>query len=136
MWNRLLGQWSLQAWDTRALEENVLYFYRRLMQRYFEDEPLIPEGHLSEVRFEDLEARPLETVAQIYRELSLGGFKSARPLIEAHLNSLGEYRKNEYALDAYEIERVRRDWHFTLERWRYDLPEGSAAPRLRLASAA
>jgi hypothetical protein len=135
MWNRLLGQWSLQQWDTRELDENVLYFYRRLMQRYFEDVSLIPAGHLTEVRFEDLEVRPMETVARVYRELSLDGFQTARPRIEEHLRSLGEYRKNEYALDAYEIERVRRDWSFALERWDYDLPEGIAVPSRQLAVA-
>ena len=92
---------------------------------------------MAEVRFEDLEVRPVQTMARVYRELSLDGFNSVKPRIEEHLRSLGEYRKNEYALDAYEIERVRRDWHFTLERWRYDLPEGSAAAaHFRRASAA
>ena len=122
MWKSVLPHWSLHRWDEQEIEENVLYFYRRLMQRYFDDEHLIPRGRLAQVRFEDLEARPMDTVARIYRELSLGGFETARPEIEAHLSSLGDYRKNKYTFDPRRLQRVDSAWQFTLKRWGYEPP--------------
>jgi len=124
LWKSLLPHWSLQKHDPAELPEIVLDFYRRLMERYFADSPLIAPGRLSEVRFEELEARPLEELERIYGELQLDGFTAARRNIETYAQSLADYRKNRYDYDPEKARRVRERWGFTIDRWGY-LPPGN-----------
>ena len=41
---------------------------------YSDDRQLIPDGHLIEVKYEDLITDPIVNIRQIYRELELGQF--------------------------------------------------------------
>jgi omega-hydroxy-beta-dihydromenaquinone-9 sulfotransferase len=122
LWKSLLPQWSLQKHDPAELPDIVLEFYRRLMERYFEDSRLIAPGRLTEVRFEQLETRPLEELERVYGELELDGFTAARPAIETYARSLADYRKNRYDYDSETARRVREQWGFTIERWGYEVP--------------
>lgn len=119
---KLLANWTLQTFDRREIEDNILDIYQRLLQRYFADKDLIPAGHLAEVRFEDLENDPRGEVERVYSELSLNGYNEARPRIETYLSSLGGYRKNEYQFDPQQLKRVRDAWAFTIDRWGYAAP--------------
>lgn len=122
LWKSMLPQWSLQTHDEAELPGIVLDFYQRLMQRYFDDARLIAPGRLSEVRFEQLEARPLKELERIYGELGLEGFAAARPAIETYAQSLADYKKNRYAYDPEKAKRVHEQWGFTIDRWGYEPP--------------
>ena len=49
-----------------------------------------------EIGFEELEAKPLESLEYIYDTLGLGKFELARPAITAYLASVKNYKKNTY----------------------------------------
>jgi hypothetical protein len=116
----VLPRSQLQRIGPEEIEENVLWFYERLMKRYLADRRLIPAGNLVEVRFEDLERAPLDELRRIYGELGLPGFAAAEPAFRAYLRSVSDYRKNTYRLDPVAIEVVNRRWGFALEHWGYE----------------
>lgn len=122
LWRKLLAQWAVQSYDMPEVEELILYGYRRMMQRYFDDMALIPPGQLAEVRFEDLETDPVGQVRRIYEELSLDGLDRALPPMRRHLESQEDYRKNSYPFDRETLDRVERHWGFTIDRWGYRPP--------------
>ena len=122
MWTTMTLHWALQPYERQQAEDNLVYFYQRLMYKYFEDAPRIPAGRLVEMKFEDLEADPLGELARLYRELSLEGFEQIRPRLESYLAGLGDYRKNEYRFSRDLVERVQGAWGFTLKRWDYEPP--------------
>jgi hypothetical protein len=129
LWLNLLPLWALQEYDIREVEGNILDFYRQLLGRFFEQRRLIRPGHLVEVRFEDLEVRPLEQMRRIYGELGLEGFDAARPSFEAYLASLATYRKNTYSCDPLVVRRVNEHWSFAVDRWGYRPPASNGESR-------
>ncbi|MFN7954265.1 MAG: sulfotransferase [bacterium] len=122
----VLAKAALQRVSEAEIEELVLAIYDRLMRKYLAERASIPPGQLTEVRYEELEARPLEELARVYGELGLAGFEAALPRFRAYLDGIGEFRKNEYRVDAAVAEQVSRRWGFALEEWNY--PRLAAVP--------
>lgn len=116
----LAGLWSLQKWDTSAVREQTLSFYERLMQRYFETRDLIPSENLVEIRYEDFESAPLETMEHTYRALRLGDFAEVREQAAAYLEtSHGEPAGQELPCAA-DVAEITRRWGFSIDRLGYD----------------
>lgn len=126
LWNSMLPEWSLHQHDPAELSGIVLEFYQGLLRRFFDDRRLIPPGRLAEVRFEDLELRPLDELQRIYHELGLEGFAAARPAIETYAQTLAGYRKNQYDYDPQKARLVREHWGFAIDHWGYSPPNGSS----------
>jgi len=110
---------GLQKLDDGEIRENVLLFYRQLMERFFEDRRRIPGGRLAEIRYEDLERQPAAELERVYTELSLPGWDRARPRVEAYLATQKHYAKNHYALRPEDTARVEHEWAGPLRRWGY-----------------
>lgn len=111
----------MQKISDEELDREILLNYRALYEHYEADKRLIPAGQLFEVRFEELEAAPLETAERIYRELSLGDFQSVRPAMERHVASLRGFRKKTYRFDLQTTLTVERYWGDALKQWGYHL---------------
>ncbi len=82
----------------------------RLMKRSFEvyerDKHLIPQGHLCEVRFEDLEQNPLAELERIYQTIDLPGFETLEEIIRPQLLQLRNYKKNRYSFTREEFDEL------------------------------
>jgi hypothetical protein len=115
----VLSRSQLQAADPAQIEQQVLRFYTQLMQRFLADRTLIPAENLVSVRFEDLEAEPLDQLRRIYESLALPGFSDAEPGFRAHIASVADYQKNRYELTDADIAKVNRHWAFAFEEWGY-----------------
>ena len=111
---------QLQDADPDQVEAHVLQFYSQLMQRYLAERSLIPAGNLVEVRFEALEASPLDQLRDIYDRLGLPGFAAAEPHFRSYIDSVADYRKNAYEMNEHVIATVNRHWQFALDEWGYD----------------
>lgn len=109
----------MQAITSEELDREILLNYRALYEHYENDKRLIPDGQLFEVRFEDLEAAPLETVEQIYDRLSLGDFQSVRPTMERYVATLRNFRKKKYVFDLQTTLTVERNWGGAIRQWDY-----------------
>jgi hypothetical protein len=100
------------------------------MQKFLAEKALIPHGNLMEVRFEDLEAAPLDQLRRVYEGLGLPGFNEAKPSFRAYIDSVTGYQKNEYAVTDDIIEKVNRHWRFAFDAWGYTpvAPEATGFP--------
>lgn len=113
---------GLQKLSDDEIKENVLLFFRKLMERFFKDQRLIPKGHLVQVRYEDLEKRPVAELERVYAELSLPGWNHARPRVQAYVATQSGYAKNDHKLTHEDVARVGQEWAFAIDLWAYTLP--------------
>ena len=119
MYRKVLPRQTLQDFAWEDIDAWVLDAYRLLMTRYLADRKQIPSGRLVEVRYEDLDARPLEVLPQIYEALGLPDFEAVRPRIEAYLTGLGRFEKNRFEYPADVVAAVDEHWGFAFEAFGY-----------------
>ena len=81
------------------IEEDVKNTYSHLVRCYERDRPLIRPERLYEIRYEELEKDPVGEMEKIYSYFHWDGFDRLKPVIEAQLPSLREYKKNEFKMD-------------------------------------
>ena len=113
---------GLQKLSDDEIKENVLLFFRKLMERFFEDQRLIPKGHLVEVRYEDLEKRPVAELERVYAQLSLPDWNHVRPRVRAYVATQKNYAKNDFTLTPEDVARVQQEWGFVLDKSGYAEP--------------
>jgi hypothetical protein len=119
--NRVLTRsLQFQKADPRDLDEAVLRRYQSMHDAYFDERALIPEGHLHEVGFRDLEHDPIGQMDAIYEKLGLAGFEEVRPRLLEQVPAIIDFRKNVYAqlTDDWKA-RVQSSWRRSFEEWGY-----------------
>ena len=119
-YQRLLPELALQSFAALDIPDFVERSYVRLMQEYDRQRADLPPGTIVEVKFEDVEARPLEEMQRVYTELQLPGFDDDRPHLDAYLSKMQGYRKNRYDIAPDIIDRVNRSWREWVDRWGYE----------------
>jgi len=129
MYRTILPGETLQEIDWAAIDAWTTDAYVAVMRRYLADRGRIPEGRLCEVRFEELEERPLEVMRKLYERLDLPGFDRARPRLEAYLAGLAGFEKNRFAFPADVVAQVNRHWGFALDAFGYARVEPGEAMR-------
>ncbi len=112
---------TLQLMDENRAEETVLTLYEAMMQRYLQERDLIPEGHLVEVRFEDLERNPMGELQRIYASLDLPDYEEVEPAFQAYVDAQKSYQKNRLQLSAEAQKKVEQRWMFSFEQFDYGL---------------
>ena len=80
----------------------------------------VQEGRLVEIRYEDLDARPMSELEAMYKTLELGDFEVVRPLLDRYLDSLGTYEKNRFEFPAEIVETVNENWGFAFDAFGYE----------------
>jgi hypothetical protein len=128
MYRKVLPGQELQSLDWDRIDAWVVDAYRRLMTKYLADRTQIPAGRLVEIRYEDLDARPLEILPALYASLELPDFEVVRPQIESYLEGLGRFEKNRFEYPDEVVESVNRHWGFALEAFGYERREPSGMP--------
>ena len=79
-------------------------------------------------RYEELDEKPIQTLAGIYEALELGRFESVRPAFEKYLSELGTFEKNRFEFPADAVEVVNRRWGFALDAFGYKRIEPGQVP--------
>ena len=118
---KILSMTSLQPFDEDLIEANVLDIYEQVMETYLKDRQLIPEANLVEVAYGDLDVRPHETVAKVYRDLGLDGWSEAEPRVEAYIDSQRGYRKNGFTVSDREASLIEDRWAFAFDALGYEM---------------
>ena len=121
LWQKIRPFCQLQTpTDLHRDDERILRVYREMHRQYFLDRDRIPAGHLCEVRYEDLERRPLETLERVYTELSLPDFDKLRPRLVQYLDRTAGSQKNRHQpLPAALVRRINTEWAEVFDRWGY-----------------
>jgi hypothetical protein len=110
----------LQRPDPDVMQDRLLRVGQSLFEAYFDQRHLIPEGRLVDIAYEDLEARPVEVMQEIYTQLGLPNFEEFRPRLQAYVDSLGGYRKNQFRELAPEVrQKVAQSWKRAFDEWAY-----------------
>ena len=112
--------WGLHRADRQQIVDHVLKAYPQLMDGWLAQRQLVPEGQLVEVRFSDLQSKPLDTLRSIYDGLDLPDFARAEPRFREYLDSVRSYRKNILDLSADEKHRVQEEWSRFFDRLGYE----------------
>jgi hypothetical protein len=103
--------------------DNIMMVYKGMMQKFLAERDLIPQGNFIEVRYEDLDEKPLETLALIYKTLSLPGFESKQARFENYIREIGHYEKNNLPLEAKYRKRINDECGFAFDVWHYERRE-------------
>ena len=80
---------------------------------------LIPPSQFYQVRFEDLTARMVDTVTDLYEHLSLGDTAAIYPHLEAYVQENKNYRKNSFEVDSELSDLISRECRSYSERYGY-----------------
>jgi hypothetical protein len=111
----------LQECPTPDGDDRILSVYTEMYDAFFEERGLIPEGRLCEVAYEDLEREPVSLIGSIYETLGLAGFESLRPRLEAYLDTIAGYGKNQHAeLPEPLRQRIANEWRRSFAEWGYE----------------
>ena len=124
LYRRMLPVCQLDDVAPEEVAAIVLDAYAAMMRQFMGDRASIPNGHLAEVRFEDLERQPMAELERLYAELALPGWDRARKPIAEYLRTLSGYRRNVHSIDLQTIDVVDRHWGFAVEAWGYRPPNG------------
>lgn len=105
------------------LKENMIFEnYRLMIQKYLDERHLIPKGNLIEIGFDELTFEWENTMRSIYETLSLPNFEEALPHFKTYMESVSDYKKNEFkSLPEEAMSRIEREWGFTFQEWGYEL---------------
>ena len=90
----LIDKFAWQSVDHLDLDRLVLQSYRRMMEQIDIDKQSMASDHFVELRFEDLEARPLQEIERIYRQLDLGDIEPVREQFASYLQSVKGFQKS------------------------------------------
>jgi omega-hydroxy-beta-dihydromenaquinone-9 sulfotransferase len=121
LWADGLGPAHLQIPQLELVDELILSWYVELFSLFERDRGLIPEGSLYEMKFEDLEAEPIETLRGMYHGLGISGFKPFEERLNGYMKSIGGYEKNSYHMSEADREKVKRAWGKNFQRYGYPL---------------
>ena len=121
-YEKAIKPFALQDIPRPLLEKNIFWIYKTMMESYFKEKSLIPKENLVEIKFEDLEANPLEQVKYIYDGLNLDGYSRVKFKILRYIEKLKDYKKNIYYFTEEMINKVKINWKFAIRKWKYDPP--------------
>ncbi len=105
------------------IETHITQTYTQLMQQYFADKALVSANNLIEVRFEDFEKQPVNTMQKVYEHLQLPNFKTALPHFNKYVKVQKKYQKNKHQISAKQAALVANNWQFALDKWQYQFPD-------------
>jgi hypothetical protein len=126
LYARMLPLLALQDYDISKIDEHIMRSYDLVMDRLREELPGVPAGRLCTVRYDNLVARPIETVGRIYRELDLGGFETAKPHMERFLAGTPVKPAPAVPLDAALERQLRERWRRHFDWLGYSFPQRAA----------
>ncbi|MCA9053781.1 MAG: sulfotransferase, partial [Planctomycetaceae bacterium] len=117
---KVMGAFGVQRLDESKLEDFAIETYRRLYTAYFAQVGEIPAGRLHDISYEQLSARPLETLEETYAALGLPDFETVRPTMQGYLAEVSSYERNKYPeLSPETKERLKSEWRPMFEAWGY-----------------
>lgn len=117
--NTLIEANRLGPIDFSTVEGEILYNYEKLMKLYEDEKKMIPEGHLHELQYEELEKDPIGVLSDAYETLNLDNFEYLKSKIEEELPRLQSYKKNKFEIPEEQRERWYAQMKFVFDRYGY-----------------
>lgn len=121
-YDKLFKQFALQPWDHIDIDEHIFTTYLRMMARLEKGAAAMAPGQYVELRFDDFQANPMQTLEHIYGALDLPGFEGAEPAFRKYLDTVTDYQKNTYTYPEADIARITERWGSIIDKWGYQPP--------------
>lgn len=118
----LFAQFALQPYDHVPVDEIIFRTYGRMMDALVRDSADLPPQQFIEIRFEDLQQRPMAVLERIYGQLQLDGFGEASPGYSTYLDSVSGYKKGNHRISKDLQAQIGERWQPYIERWDYSVP--------------
>jgi len=119
LWRDLFAKAHLQIPSPREVDDLILKWYTELFRLFERDRAVVPDGSLYEMKYEDLEQRPLESLQSAYQGLGLTNFVHFQEKVTRYLDVIKGYRKNVHELDEDTKQKVARYCKGTFEKYGY-----------------
>ncbi len=119
MYDRVVTTQFLHDFSDEQVNDKIIYYYKKVMKRYFNTRSEIPKDQLVEVKFEDFEKDPMAAIKNIYRTFDINLDPVARDNMQAYIDQVRSYKKNIHVLDDRLKKRVGREWNFGFEKLGY-----------------
>ena len=94
--------------------------FQRVYGGFERDRSLIPAANYHEIRFEDLVAKPIETIESTYAQLGIDDFESVRPLVAAAIEKKKGYVRNQHHISTKLSRRIDEVCHQYIRMFGYD----------------
>lgn len=120
--DRFMANLAFQSHEPLQIEQFVSKRYEWIFEKWFKDRDMIPPENLIELRHEDITARPLELVEQVYRKFELTTWDTMQSRLEPYADSLIGYRNNDYNFLTDYLDRIKPYLGRFAERWGYEIP--------------
>jgi hypothetical protein len=122
-YRKTMEKFTFQRVPSEMIEDNIIKIYKDMMKTYFDEYKLIPKGNLVEIKFEDLEEDAVGQLKKIYFELNLSGFEENKQRFQNYLDQIKNYSKNVFTLNDEMINKIQKNWDFTIKKWGYNVPD-------------
>ncbi len=118
---RLMNDWhALQRADFDGLLTKQLEVYRDMATAYLGQRELIPDGHLVEIRYEELEHDKAGQIRRIYDALGLEGYAEFEPGLTEYVASIEGFEKNPSHVSDHVIQAVNEYVPFLVTEYGYE----------------
>jgi len=118
-------KFMVQNVSGNLIASNIFEIYKDLMKSYFNEKDIIPTGNLVEIKFEDLETDAIGQLKKIYDTLNLPEFDRNKSEFEKYLDQQSDYKKNRFQFSKGVIDKIEKNWGFTIKKWGYKIPEST-----------
>jgi omega-hydroxy-beta-dihydromenaquinone-9 sulfotransferase len=122
LWMSLDEVQGLQVSKGESLDHYVFACFDEMYAAFERDRAALGPDRLHEIRYEDLVADPVGSLATAYDRLGLGGFEAVRPALEDQARSMKHYRTNTYRHEPEVVAEIVRRWRPFIDRYGYDVP--------------
>ena len=111
---------GLKKPDLSDLTPYIIRRYKAMYDIFFAEKGLIPRDNFHEVSMEEVEGDPIGQMRTLYEELHLPDFNVVEPVLRQYVESLGDYKKNEYPELATGLRCViSKAWERCFDEWHY-----------------
>ena len=120
MWEIVQRQNCLNQNHVRPDLDHVLTVYDNMLHSIREQLSELPSGKYYELRFEEFEKNPVNSIKSVYTAFDLPFTTTFEKNLHSYITSLNGYRKNEFHLSPDEKEKIRTRMKKHMEHFGYE----------------
>lgn len=114
---------ELQSISEEERHKTIMDLHNTIMNDFFNQKNYIPEGQYAEIAFHDLEQQPMISMETIYNILNIGGFETAKPLLQSYVDQMKSYKKNKHVISKTQMGTLLEEFEPTMRAFGYKIPE-------------
>lgn len=122
----------LQDMTDADINNMIFENYNELMKAYIEKKKQLVPADIIEISFDELNEDPIGTMQRVYTQLGLPDFEKALPEMQAYLDSVENYERNDFKpLPPEIVARIQKEWAFSFNEWAYDMEHSKNTMKAR-----